>query len=204
MNAPEDSIALAVAALRRGEVVALPTETVYGLAADAASEDAIERLFQLKGRPSSVPLPLAVADVSWVTRWASVSDPRLEVLAQRWWPGPLTVVLPARDEVSRILTGGRTTLAVRIPDQDLAREVISRFGGAVALTSANVHGEQEARSAAEVSAVFGERVAVVVDGGPSKFGEPSTIISLPADGSPEVLRPGAVDEQLVLEALSQT
>ena len=114
------------------------------------------------------------------------------------------MVLPARDEVSRILTGGRTTLAVRIPDQDLAREVISRFGGAVALTSANVHGEQEARSAAEVSAVFGERVAAVVDGGPSKFGEPSTIISLPADGSPEVLRPGAVDEQLVLEALSQT
>jgi len=201
MTTQEDPIEAAVGALERGEVVALPTETVYGLAADASNPDAIERLFELKGRPNSVPLPLAVAAVEWVPDWASVDDPRLERLARRWWPGPLTVVLPARDEVSRVLTGGRATIAVRVPDQEQARAVIARFGRAVALTSANVHGEPEARSADEVAATFGLQVAAIVDGGPSSIGEPSTIVALVDSQAPKILRRGALSESQVLEAL---
>ncbi|MBD91202.1 MAG: threonylcarbamoyl-AMP synthase [Deltaproteobacteria bacterium] len=201
MTTREDPIEAAVGALERGEVVALPTETVYGLAADASNPDAIERLFELKGRPNSVPLPLAVAAVEWVPDWASVDDPRLERLARRWWPGPLTVVLPARDEVSRVLTGGRATIAVRVPDQEQARAVIARFGRAVALTSANVHGEPEARSADEVAATFGLQVAAIVDGGPSSIGEPSTIVALVDSEAPKILRRGALSESQVLEAL---
>ena len=201
MTTREDPIEAAVEALERGEVVALPTETVYGLAADASNPDAIERLFELKGRPTSVPLPLAVAAVEWVPHWASVDDPRLERLARRWWPGPLTVVLPARDQVSRVLTGGRTTIAVRVPDQEQARAVIARFGRAVALTSANAHGEPEARSAEEVAATFGVQVAAIVDGGPSSIGEPSTIVALADSEAPKILRRGALSESQVLEAL---
>jgi L-threonylcarbamoyladenylate synthase len=203
MEADEQSLEAAVAALARGEVIALPTETVYGLAVDASSEDAVERLFALKGRPASVALPLAVAKSEWVTRWARVADPRLELLARRWWPGPLTVVLPALDSVSRILTGGQSTLAVRVPDHEHAREVIERFGRAVALTSANVHGAREARCAADVSWAFGSQVSVVVDGGESPLGQPSTIVSLVGEGPPEILRQGAISEAQVLEALSR-
>jgi L-threonylcarbamoyladenylate synthase len=201
MDLDEQTLEAAVAALERGAVVALPTETVYGLAADASSAEALERLFTLKGRPSSVSLPLAVAKPEWVSLWAQVADPRLEVLAGKWWPGPLTVVLPALDSVSRVLTGGRSTIAVRVPDQELARRVIERFGRAVALTSANVHGAPEARSAAEVRAAFGSQVPVVVDGGDSPLGSPSTIVSLIDGYPPQILRRGAIHEAQVLEAL---
>jgi len=203
MEDQEQSLADAVAALERGEVIALPTETVYGLAVDASSVDGLERLFTLKGRPASVALPLAVAKTAWVSRWARVADPRLELLTRSWWPGPLTVVLPALDSVSRILTGGRSTLAVRVPDHELARQVIERFGRAVALTSANVHGGKEARCAEDVSRVFGSQVSAVVDGGDSPLGQPSTIVSLVGEGPPEVLRRGAISEAQLLEALSR-
>lgn len=202
MDLEAQTVEAAVAALARGEVVALPTETVYGLAADASSPSALERLFILKGRPDSLPLPLAVAHGEWVARWAQVVDPRLETLARKWWPGPLTVVLPALDSVSRVLTAGRSTVAVRVPDQPLARSVIERLGRAVALTSANVHGEPEARSAAEVSAAFGPRVSVVLDGGASPLGSPSTIVSLHHDAPLEILRLGAITEAQIREALA--
>ena len=201
MDRGDEIIEAAAAALSRGEVVGLPTETVYGVAADASNPDALERLFALKGRPESVPLPLAVADPSWVSRWAATDDPRVTLLASRWWPGPLTLVLPATDGVSPIVTGGRPTVAIRIPDQPLTRAILERFGKSVALTSANRHGAAEAWSAAEVRAAFPDGLALVVDGGPASFGQPSTIVALPPDGPAQILRDGAIPASAIREAL---
>ncbi|MDP6945749.1 MAG: L-threonylcarbamoyladenylate synthase, partial [Myxococcota bacterium] len=146
----------AVAALERGAVVALPTETVYGLACDAANPGAVERLYALKGRPLNVPLPVALADASWGREWHAGEEPRLTRLAARWWPGPLTIVIAAREGVSERITAGLGTVALRVPAQPLCTEVIEALGRGVVLTSANPHGEAPAQSAEEVAAAFPE------------------------------------------------
>ena len=184
----------AVAALEQGEVIALPTETVYGFACDARDPQALLRLYELKGRPAKVPLPVAIAEPSWAAAWQREPDPRVDVLARRWWPGPLTLVVEASEGVSEVLSAGLGTVALRVPDQATTRAIIAAFGRPVALTSANRHGEAPATSASAIETHFPEGLAVVVDGGASQLGVPSTLVALERDGAWRVLRAGAVTE----------
>jgi len=193
----------AVAALEGGGVIALPTETVYGLACDAANHDAVSRLFALKGRPDNVPLPVALPDATRVDDWRAQADARLDMLATRWWPGPLTVVVPANEGVSARITAGLATVALRVPDEPRCAAVLASFGRAIVLTSANRHGEPPARSAEAVASAFPSGLPVIVDGGPSPIGRPSTLVELLPGGAWRVLREGVVtsaDLAFVLDA----
>jgi tRNA threonylcarbamoyl adenosine modification protein (Sua5/YciO/YrdC/YwlC family) len=176
----------ALAALRLGLVVAIPTDTVYGV---AALPDYAARLFEVKRRPERVDLPVLVASADDARRIA-VLDGEAEVLATRWWPGPLTLVVPRLKGFDADLGEHTATVGVRAPDHDLALELLA-LTGPLATTSANRHGQPPLTTAAAVREVFGEdEVAVVVDGGPCE-GEPSTVLDCTLH-PPRVLRQGAL------------
>jgi L-threonylcarbamoyladenylate synthase len=184
-------VAGAVDALRRGELVLMPTETVYGLAADAASPDAVARIFEAKGRPRFNPLIAHVADAASAERVA-VFDARARALAEAFWPGPLTLVLPARpDAVCDLARAGLDTVAVRVPGHALARELLARFDGAVVAPSANRSGRPSPTTFEDALAETGAAVAAALDGGPCAVGVESTVVSVLPDGV-ALLRPGAV------------
>ena len=168
----------------------LPTETVYGLAADAADGAAVARVFEAKGRPSFNPLIAHVAD--WAAaEWVAELDGRARALAERFWPGPLTIVAPYRAGVSELARAGLDTVAVRVPAHLLAREVLEGFGGAVAAPSANRSGRPSPTRFADAVEETGAAAAVALDGGPCAVGLESTVVAL-LDGAPRLLRPGAV------------
>jgi L-threonylcarbamoyladenylate synthase len=171
-------VAEAAAALRAGEVVGFPTDTVYGLAASAFDLGAAARIYEIKGRPAGMPLILMVASPAEVERWALV-DARARALMERWWPGGLTLVLRTPD---------RSTLGIRIPDHPLALDLL-RAAGPLLTTSANRHGEPPAMTAAEAAALPG--LAGVLDGGRAPGALPSTLLDL-TEEEPRVLREGAV------------
>lgn len=190
----------AVAALRAGGLVGLPTETVYGLAADARNTAAVQRVFDTKGRPADHPLIVHIAEIAELHEWAQDIPEYAHVLAERLWPGPLTLVLPARDDTSRLLTGGQDTIALRLPAHPVARDVI-RQAGAVAAPSANRFGRVSPTSAqavvTELAAVL-EDTDLVLDGGDCSIGIESTIVDCTSE-HPRILRPGFYAEELVNE-----
>lgn len=186
----------AIERLRAGEVVAFPTETVYGLGADARNEDAVRQVYALKGRPADHPLIVHVAGVECAGQWAAEITEPARALMTRFWPGPLTLVLPARREVSRLVTGGQDSVALRAPRHPVAQALLAAVGGGLAAPSANPFGRLSPTEAGHVRAYFPD--LMVLDGGPCRFGLESTIVSLLA-GRPRVLRPGA----LPLAALRQ-
>jgi L-threonylcarbamoyladenylate synthase len=186
-----DLISRAVEVLRRGGLVALPTETVYGLAADAENELAVRRIFAAKGRPSSHPLIVHLPDVSAVPGWARELPEEAKALAQAFWPGPLTLVLPRGPRALDAVTGGQDTVALRVPGHPLARQILERFGGGVAAPSANRFGGVSPTTAEHVRADLGGDVDLIVDGGPCAVGVESTIVDL-SSGPPALLRPGGV------------
>lgn len=190
----------AVRVLRAGGVVALPTETVYGLAADAANEAAVRRIYAIKGRPADHPLIVHLPDVSHVDRYVRGDQPRLRVLAQRFWPGPLTAIVPKSDAVGDFVTGGQTTVAVRIVDHALTEAILRAFGGAVAAPSANRFGRLSPTSAQHVRDDLADAVDLVVDGGPARVGVESTIVDLSGD-VPAILRAGAIGPSALGDAL---
>ncbi len=191
----------AVAALEAGEVVAIPTDTVYGLAVHLGLPAASKRLFSVKGRPESVALPVLVADVS-AAQLLGVLDADALALADRYWPGALTVVVPRRPAAGSLDLGGDpATIGLRCPANSATLGLLERTGP-LAVTSANLHGEPPCRSAEEVLAVFGA-AARVIDGGECR-GEPSTVVSLGPAGM-KCLRVGAIsmsELQMVLRAQS--
>jgi L-threonylcarbamoyladenylate synthase len=193
MNSPvaNDAVTEAVAALRRGEVIGLPTETVYGLAADAANAEAVRKIFQLKGRPADHPLIVHIADASALTRWTRGPSPRADQLANAFWPGPLTMILPRHDSVPDVVTGGQATVGLRCPAHPLALEVLRAFGGGLAAPSANRFGRISPTTAAHVREEFGAGVPLVLDGGECEVGIESTIIDLSSDTA-RILRPGRI------------
>lgn len=193
----EAAIEEALAALSRGEVVGIPTETVYGVAVDPFVPGATERLFRAKRRPDSVALPVLVAEPTEAER-LGVLDGRAARLASRFWPGPLTVVLRRQEGLGLLLGGDETTIGLRCPDQPVARRLLER-SGPLAVTSANLHGEPPLRTASSLIEVLGGQVAVVVDAGRCE-GVPSTVVSLLAE-EPEVLRPGALSLEQITAAL---
>jgi L-threonylcarbamoyladenylate synthase len=181
----------AVSALRRGELVGLPTETVYGLAADAANPGAVARIFALKGRPSNHPLIVHIADAEEMPRWCRAMPSQARVLAEAFWPGPLTLILPRAPGVPDAVTGGQDTVGLRCPAHPLALAVLQAFEGGLAAPSANRFGRISPTSAAHVREEFGARLPVVLDGGECAVGIESTIVDLSGAG-PRILRPGQV------------
>jgi L-threonylcarbamoyladenylate synthase len=198
--APDDAgIARAARLLAEGALVAFPTETVYGLGGDARSDTAVARIFAAKGRPGFNPLIVHVPDLAAAERVAVLSALARD-LAQAFWPGPLTLVLPVRDgAVSPLVTAGLPTVAVRIPAHPLALALLRAFGGPVAAPSANPSGRASPTRAAHVLEGLEGRISAVLDGGPCKVGLESTIVS--AEPTPTLLRPGGLPVEALEAAL---
>ena len=196
----EASVAEAARVLRQGGLVAFPTETVYGLGADAFNPRAVARVFEVKARPAFDPLIVHLADAGERERVASTDDPRVPILAARFWPGPLTLVLPRRAEVPDLVTSGLDTVGIRVPAHPAARAMVAAAGTPVAAPSANPFGYVSPTTAAHVAELLGTGVELVLDGGPCRVGVESTILSL-AGGSPVILRPGGVPREALEEAL---
>lgn len=189
--------------LRRGGLVAIPTETVYGLAADASNEAAVRRIFATKGRPADHPLIVHVADADALTAWCSSVPPAAAVLADACWPGPLTLIVPRAAHVLDVVTGGRASVGIRVPAHPVATELLRRLAAAdvagLAAPSANRFGRVSPTTAAHVRADLGDDVDMVLDGGPCPIGVESTIVDCTVD-PPQVLRPGGIPTEQI-EAL---
>lgn len=190
-SASPRAIEWAAERLRDGGVIAIPTDTVYGVAASLAHPDAIARIYDLKGRPSHQPLPVLVSSTDIVPHLTLGVDHDIELLMARYWPGPLTVVVPAREGMPEAVTAGGKTVGVRMPNHPLAIEVIAKAGGAIACTSANLSGQPPARDAQEVASAIGSEVDLILDGGIAPGGVPSTVVEF-IDGEPVIHREGAI------------
>ncbi len=199
-RATQAELDAAVAALRDGELVAFPTETVYGLGANARDAAALRRIFELKGRPADHPLILHLDSPRFVRRWAAEFPPAAERLASRFWPGPLTLVLPRGPDASDVLTGGQDTVAVRVPSHPVAQQLLTAFGGGIAAPSANRYGHVSPTRAEHVREEFGDAVKVILDGGECTLGLESTIVSLVGE-RPRLLRPGHVSLAQLVEVV---
>ncbi|MSR00589.1 MAG: threonylcarbamoyl-AMP synthase [Gammaproteobacteria bacterium] len=184
-------IATADFALRAGQLVAFPTETVYGLGADARDPRALQQVFMLKGRPSDHPLILHLLSAAELPQWVAVVPKIAEILAAKFWPGPLTLVLHKAAHVSLVLTGGQNTIAVRVPSHPVARALLARFGSGIAAPSANRYGRVSPTCAAHVYEEFPSGLAVILEGGNCELGLESTIVDLTGE-LPRLLRPGAI------------
>ena len=193
-NAVRDAAAI----LRRGRLLGIPTETVYGLGADALNEDAVSRIFLAKGRPQDNPLIIHVPDASWLERYCRDVPPAAYQLAERFWPGPLTMILPRRDIVPLQTTGGLETVGVRCPNHPVTLAIIEAAGVPIAAPSGNTSGRPSPTTAAHMIEDMDGRIDGIVDGGPCTVGVESTIIDLTVT-PPRLLRPGG----LPLESLRQ-
>ena len=191
------SLAQAIALLRAGDIVGMPTETVYGLAADAYNAAAVARVFERKQRPLDHPLIVHLATPTAMDRWAASVPETARRFAAAAWPGPLTLVLAARDDVPRQITGGQNTVALRVPDHPLARALIEGAGGALVAPSANRFGQLSPSRADHVLEGFGDAPPPVLDGGPCRVGIESTVVFVD-DAGWQILRPG----HWTLEALT--
>lgn len=191
---------LAAEILRRGGLVALPTETVYGLGANGLDEAAVAKIFLAKGRPQDNPLILHVSNPDQMDALCHDIPPAAYTLADTFWPGPLTMVLPARDFIPRATTAGLSTVALRCPDNAVTREIIRLSGVPIAAPSANLSGKPSTTTAAHVLADHAGKIDAVVDGGPCQVGVESTIVDL-TEPRPRLLRPGGITPEQLLEVL---
>jgi L-threonylcarbamoyladenylate synthase len=189
----------AIAKLKNGEVVAIPTETVYGLAADATDDEALRQIYALKQRPADNPLIVHIGDASQVNDWAAEFPPLAQKLAQAFWPGPFTLVLKAKDSVSSIVRGHQPTVALRVPNHPITLQLLKESGLALAAPSANKFTQLSPTTAAHVATGLGNAVAVL-DGGACKVGIESTIVSVEGDDW-QLLRLGMLPEASI-EALA--
>ena len=194
------TIAEAVAILRGGGLLAIPTETVYGLAADARNAEAVARIFALKGRPSDHPLIVHIAGTDAIEAWASTIPESAKQLATHFWPGPLTLILKKRSDVPDAVTGGQDTVGLRSPDHPLTLSLLRAFGGGLAAPSANRFGRISPTAAAHVRAEFGADAPPTLDGGPCPVGIESTIVDL-SQSPPRILREGHIRREQLLPFL---
>ena len=188
--------------LRRGGLVGIPTETVYGLGADGLNEDAVRRIFEAKGRPQDNPLILHVPSADWLERYCADVPPAAYALAQRFWPGPLTMILPRRDCVPLRTTGGLETVGVRCPDHPVTLAIIEKAGVPVAAPSGNTSGRPSPTKAAHMIEDMSGKIDAIVDGGSCQVGVESTIIDLTAT-PPRLLRPGGLPLEALEEVLGE-
>ncbi len=192
--------ALAAEMIRRGELVAIPTETVYGLGANGLDEAAVARIFEAKGRPQDNPLILHICGAEQIELFCHHIPQKAYDLAEAFWPGPLTIVLPAREIVPKRTTGGLNTVAVRCPDNAVTREIIRLSGVPIAAPSANISGKPSTTTAGHVLHDHDGKIAAVVDGGPCRVGVESTIVDL-TEERPRLLRPGGITPEQLIEVL---
>ena len=195
-----DTPSVAADIIRSGGLVAIPTETVYGLGANGLDVDAVAKIFQAKGRPQDNPLILHVAQTKEMERICHSIPESAYTLAEKFWPGPLTMVLPARDCVPKRTTGGLSTVAVRCPDCAVTREIIRLSGVPIAAPSANLSGKPSTTTAEHVRHDHDGKIDAIVDGGPCQVGVESTIVDL-TEQRPRLLRPGGITPEQLVEVL---
>ena len=197
---PPSGFPRAVALLRDGQLVAFPTDTVYGVGAVIWNAQAVRRLYEVKLRPAGKAIPVLLADAADLSLVARNLSQSVLGLVERLWPGPLTVVVPRAEAVPNEVTAGGTTVAVRVPDHDLARALIRAAGAPLAVTSANLSGQRSPVTAREVAAQLGSRIPLVLDGGPCPGGVASTVVDL-SGPTPVILRPGPLSMEDIVSAL---
>ncbi len=198
LEATDEAIKAAGYLMREGGVVVYPTETVYGIGCIASDPDASQRICEIKGRADK-PLPLICADIEAARRIVEMT-PEAEKLAARFWPGPLTMVLKAKVKYSMWVNHGAPTLGVRVSPHPVAQKLAKAAGGVIVSTSANVSGDEPAHSAEEAREIFGNRVDIILDGGPSPGGESSTVVDLTGEEI-WLLRKGPVGGEEIMAAL---
>jgi len=196
----EQEIENAAEILRAGGLVAFPTETVYGLGADASNPAAVKKIFAAKGRPADHPVIVHIADMSELKHWAAEVPRAAWLLAEKFWPGPLTMVLKRSPHVNDLVSGGQNSIGLRVPGHPVAQQLLKAFGGGIAAPSANKFGRLSPTTAEHVREELGDAVEMVLDGGPCDVGIESTIVDLTND-PPAILRPGRVSAQQIADAL---
>jgi L-threonylcarbamoyladenylate synthase len=199
----QQQIDKAVSLLRQGGLVAFPTETVYGLGADASNPAALQKIFQAKGRPMDHPLIVHLGDIRKLLTWATDVSAQATRLAQAFWPGPLTLIFKKAAGVSDLLTGGQDTIGLRVPDHPVAHALLSAFGGGVAAPSANRYGRISPTTAAAVHEELGDKVDMILKGGQCEVGVESTIVDVSGD-EVVILRPGMITAQQIEDVLQET
>ena len=202
VDASDRSIRLAVRMLRAGDLVAVPTETVYGLAADASNPEAVSRVFAAKGRPADHPLIVHLGSGANLAHWARHIPDQASRLAEAFWPGPLTMVLGRHPSVLDVVTGGLDTVALRIPSHPVTQRILQNFGGGLAAPSANRFGRVSPTTARDVCDGLGSAVGLIVDGGPCEVGVESTIVAFEGDDV-AILRPGGVSSEAIARVLGR-
>jgi L-threonylcarbamoyladenylate synthase len=201
-------IAKAAAILKSGGLVAFPTETVYGLGADASSAQAVAKIFTAKGRPSDLPVIVHLANIDQISDWAVDIPEEAWTLARKYWPGPMTLILKRAPHVLDAITGGQDTVGLRVPSHPVAHALLAAFGGGVAAPSANKFGRVSPTTAQHVKDEFGGVLDLVIDGGASEVGIESTIVECvqPFKGvpfEPRILRPGAITPDMIKSTLGK-
>ena len=192
----------AVSALKRGEVIVFPTETLYGLGADALNFSAVEKVFHLKGRDPNNPFPVLVADLAMVDSLVAAISPLAKLLMTRYWPGPLTLVLPARTEIPRALVNSRGGIGVRLSSQPLATELVRLLGHPLTGTSANPSGQPGAQTVAQAKNYFNENISVYVDGGALHSRTGSTVAAIEKDRL-RIIRAGEISREALADAVGK-
>ncbi|AUN94634.1 L-threonylcarbamoyladenylate synthase [Pseudazoarcus pumilus] len=197
-----ENIARAADALRAGALVGMPTETVYGLAADALDADAVRRVFAAKGRPADHPLIVHLPSAEHLPQWASSIPKEAVALARAFWPGPLTMILRRAEDVPDAVTGGQDTVGVRVPGHPVALALLAVFDSGIAAPSANRFGRISPTTARHVVEELGEQVSIVLDGGACEVGIESTIVDLSRD-TPVLMRPGAISSEAIAAVIGR-
>jgi len=197
-----NDVSQAVTILRNGGLVAIPTETVYGLGADARNDAALRKIFQAKQRPIDHPLIVHVADMTQLAEWVSEVPPMAKQLAQAFWPGPLTLIFKKAAKVSNLVTGGQETVGIRIPSHPVALELLKAYGGGLAAPSANRYGRISPTTSEAVREELGDAVDMVLEGGQCEVGLESTIVDVSGE-QPVVLRPGMITTTEIEAVLHQ-
>ncbi len=196
VRATQTEIEKAVETLRAGDLVVFPTETVYGLGANASNPAAVRKIFEVKGRPADHPVIVHLDNPRYLHRWVSQVPPAAERLAAMFWPGPLTLILPKAENVNDIVTGGQDSIGIRIPSHPMAQQLLNAFGGGIAAPSANRYGRLSPTKPEHVRDELGEAVHVLLDGGDSPIGLESTIVSC-LNNEVRLLRPGFITRSQV-------
>ena len=202
VTADESAIHKAVDLLRQGKLVAIPTETVYGLGADAKNPKAVKRIFAAKGRPADHPLIVHIPDQAMLEDWAIEIPDAAWKLAECFWPGPLTLVLKKHPDVPMEVTGGQNTVALRVPNHPVALSLLKAFGGGIAAPSANRFCRISPTQASHVEEELGDKVDMILDGGACQVGLESTIVDL-STGQPKLLRPGQISKAEIESVLQK-
>lgn len=189
--------------LMAGEVIGVPTDTVYGVAASIDHPQAIERIYSIKGRPADKPIPILVSDIATAEALATHFPTSGRRLAKAFWPGGLTIIVAAAHRIPKEALAGGETVGIRIPDHDLMLDLIRRSGGALAVTSANISGQPEALSAEETRDFLIDRIPAVLDGGRAPGGNPSTVVNV-LGKQLKVVRQGHISEQQIKASLQES